>query len=205
MRKLALLLLALAGCQSFGAFSQPTTLPAHAVRLGANVQYDAFKVSDERIKTTDVAATADIGLSDSAELDLLLSVSTLEARLKYAFAKTDHFAAAGIVGAGLFTAYADQSSAAYVPAQLVVGYRPASDMVLFAGPSAWGALGFDSDTRGAGFNRGQAGLLGGGVAGAAFESPGFTFCPQVTVMAPLATGASGTVVQVGFGFGTQIR
>lgn len=206
MRRLAALAaLALAGCQSFGAFSQPTTLPAGTVRVGVVSQYDAFKVSDERIEAMDFALTGDIGLSEGTELDLLLSVSTLEARLKQSFVQTEHFALAGILGAGAFTAYESDTSALYVPAQLVLGVRPVHDVVFFAGPSAWGAMGLSSSTRGAGFDRGSFGLLGGGVAGIGFESPALTFCPQVTVMTPLGSSATGTVTQVSFGFGTQLR
>lgn len=205
MRRLAALLLLLGGCQSFGAFSEPTTLPRGTVRVGVSGNYDAFQASDERIKAADLAAVTDVGLSDSAELDLLLSVSTAEARLKVQLAKTEHFAAAGSLGAGFFTAYTENTTQVYLPAQLVFGLRPSPDVTLFAGPSAWAAAGLSGDTRAAGFNRGGFGLLGGGVAGVALDSPSFIFCPQVTMMTPLSTGASGTVTQVSFGFATQVR
>jgi hypothetical protein len=167
--------------------------------------YDAFHVSDERINAVDFAAAAGFGLTDRTELDLLLSTSTLEARFKYALVSPGTFALAAEGGAGFFTAYSVGTSTFYAPVSLVAGLRPSDDVTFFLGPQLHGAIGVDPPTIGAGFNRGSFGLLGGGVAGLDLSSASFEFCPQLVVLAPLATGATGTVVQLSFGLALRTR
>ena len=206
MRRSLLALLVLAtGCQTYGAFSQPTTLGKGHVRLGAMAASDTFRVSDERFTTPDLGISADFGLSDRTELDLLLTGTSLDGRVKQALVTPGVFALALETGLGLFTAYSAHTTAVYVPLALVAGVQPTHGVVLFAGPELWGGLGLDNPTQGAGFNRSTWGLMAGGVAGLALEDPRFTFCPQVTVLTPIATGARGTVVSISFGFGTQVR
>jgi len=204
MRRLALLALLLSGCQTYGAFNQPDTLPAGGIRLGVSAQYDQFRVSDERITSPDLLASLGVGLTDATELDLLLGGSTAEARVKRQLVKgTFMLAAEG--GVGFFTAYAPHSTALYAPVSLVAGVRPSDDMDFFLGPTAWAAVGLDSPMQEAGFNRGTFGLLAGGVAGVALSTSSFVFCPQAELLTPVGTGASGTVFQVSFGMGATLR
>jgi hypothetical protein len=197
--------LAICGCQTYGAFSEPTTLPKGRVRLGVAVASDTFRASDERFSSPDLEIDTSVGVSDRTELDFLLTGTSLDFRVKQALVAPGVFALALSTGLGIFTAYSAHSTAVYVPLQLVAGVQPTPGVVFFAGPSVWGGLGLDFPTVGAGFNRGTWGLMAGGVAGLALEDPRFTFCPQVTVLTPIATGASGSVIQVSFGLGTQVR
>lgn len=206
MSKLWTLLLLLAGgCQSFGAWSQPTTLPQGAARLGLVAQVDRYQVSDERLRAGDLGLTLGYGLSDRLEFDALYTPGVSEVQLKWALRQGPRLALALKGGAGFFSNYRAGNSAGYVPAALVAGVRFWPDVCLFAGPQAWGAVGLTDPTLGAGFDRGRFGLLAGGVAGLALESPRFSFVPQLNVMTPLATGARGTVVQFVFAMGTRLR
>jgi hypothetical protein len=204
MRRLALCALLLCGCQSFGAFSQPTTLPKGAARLSTVIAYDRYQVSGERLRAGDVGLAVGLGLSDRTEFDALYTAGVTEAQLKQALIRRPHVALAVKGGLGFFSNYRAGTSAFYLPASLVGGVRPSDEVSLFAGPQAWGAVGLSDETFGAGFHHSRFGLLVGGVAGFALESPRFTFVPQVNVMTPVGSGASGTVVQFVFGIGTRV-
>ncbi|MBS2026817.1 MAG: hypothetical protein JST54_02840 [Deltaproteobacteria bacterium] len=205
MKRCALLFVLLGGCQTYGAFNQPDTLPAGGIRLGFSGQYDQFRASDERITSPDFVPSLGLGLTDATELDLLIGGAVAEARIKHALFTPGTFALAAEGGLGFFTAYSSHSTAFYAPLSLVAGVRPSDDVDVFLGPTAWAAAGLDPPMQEAGFNRGTFGLLAGGVAGVSLTSPSFVFCPQLEVLTPVLSGTQGYVLQVSLGVGARVR
>ena len=196
---------AVSGCQSFGAFSQPRTLPAGEVRLGASMTYHDFQVTGERQQVADFNLACQVGVTDRTELDLLAYSGGADARVKHNFLGDGSFDLSLSSGVGLFSAFQNQESSAYIPLDLVGGYRVADDISIFVGPKLYGAVALSTPGLGAGFNGTDFGALAGGVLGVAMESKHLTFVPQVTYMAPLIAGTQGQVIQFVLGVGTNIR
>lgn len=205
MKRLLLAAWLLSGCQAFGAFSQPTTLPQGGARLSVVLADDHYRVSDERLHAGDVGLAIQYGLADRTEFDALYTAGVSEVQLKRALVVGEHAALALKGGLGFFSNYRAGTSSFYAPLALVGGLRAGGEVTVFGGPSVDGAVGLSDATFGAGFHHSRFGLLAGGVAGFALESPRFTFVPQVNVLTPVGTGASGTVVQFVFGVGTRLR
>jgi hypothetical protein len=198
-------LVANVGCQSFGAFSTPRTLSAGEVRVGASVGYNDFSVSGERQQASDFEVVCQVGVTDKNELDFLAYEGGVDARVKHDFLGDGKFDLSLSSGLGLFSTFQANESSIYIPLDLVGGYRVTDDITLFAGPKLYGALSLNPPGVGAGFNNSTVGLLGGGVLGVAMESKRLTFIPQITWMTPIATGGSGTVVQIVLGMATDFR
>ena len=197
--------LALSGCQSFGAFSQPRTLAEGEVRLGASLTYHDFEITGERQQVADFNIACQVGVTDRTELDLLAYSGGADGRVKHNFLGDGSFDLSLSGGLGLFSAFQNQESSAYLPLDLVGGYRVADDIELFLGPKLYGAVALSSPGLGAGFNSTDFGALAGGVVGVAMESKHLTFVPQITYMAPLVAGTQGQVIQFVLAIGTNVR
>jgi hypothetical protein len=192
-------------CQSFGVFSAPRTVKEGEVRLGAALTYHDFEVTGERQKTADVQVACQIGVAERGELDLLAYVGGGDVRFKHNFLGDGLWDLSLSGGGGLFTTTRSNETSLYAPVDLVGGFHLTDDISVFAGPKLYAAVAVQSPGVGAGFNETPLGLLGGGVAGIAMESRGFTFIPQITWMTPLVSGAQGQVVQVVVGVGTNVH
>jgi hypothetical protein len=192
------------GCQTYGAMSSPNTLKAGDVRVAVIGSYHRFQVTDERLTAFDPQLALQYGVSDSTELDFLVLSLGADFRLKEKLIDHGRLVVSADVGAGIFSAAQANTTQLYLPLDLLAGVRLAPDITPFVGGRLQGQLSLDSPGRGAGFNQGVLGAMGGGVVGVALESKALTFIPQINVMTPLMPGTSGVAVEVSLGLGTTI-